>query len=85
MNNEVVVMKMIGIGYGNFIAAEKVVAVVSANSKPIKYMIREARQQNVLIDATVGKRTRSAVVMANGQVVLSANAVKTILQRIENS
>ena len=85
MNNEVVVMKMIGIGYGNFIAAEKVVAVVSANSKPIKYMIREARQQNVLIDATVGKRTRSAVVMANGQVVLSANAVKTILQRIEKN
>lgn len=76
-------MVMVGIGHGNYVAAEKIVAVVVANSKPIRHMIREAREQGRLVDATAGKRTRTVLVMASNQVVLSANVPRTILQRLE--
>lgn len=76
-------MLMVGIGYGNYVAADKIVVLVSANSKPIRQMIRDARERGTLVDATIGKRTRSVLVMATNQIVLSANAVKTIHQRIQ--
>ncbi len=75
-------MVMVGIGHGNYVAADKVVAVVVANSKPIRQMIREAREQGRLVDATAGKRTRTVLVMSSNQVVLSANLARTILQRL---
>ena len=75
-------MSMVGIGYGNFLAAEKIAALISAHSKPIRQMIRDAREQNRLIDATVGKRTRTVIVLTSNQIVLSANTAKTILQRL---
>ena len=76
-------MLMVGIGYGNYVAADKITALVSANSKPIRQMIRDARERGTLVDATIGKRTRSVLVMATNQIVLSANAVKTINQRLQ--
>ncbi|MDZ7269982.1 MAG: DUF370 domain-containing protein [candidate division KSB1 bacterium] len=75
-------MVMVGIGHGNYVAADKIVAVVVANSKPIRQMIREAREQGRLVDATAGKRTRTVLVMSSNQVVLSANVPRTILQRL---
>ena len=75
-------MLTVGIGYGNYVAADKIVALVSANSKPIRQMIRDARNRGTLIDATLGKRTRSVLIMSSNQIVLSANAVKTIHQRM---
>jgi|YNPNPStandDraft_1061719.scaffolds.fasta_scaffold96776_2 regulator of extracellular matrix RemA (YlzA/DUF370 family) len=75
-------MVIVGIGHGNYVAAEKIVAVVTANSKPIRQMIREAREQGRLVDATAGKRTRTVLVMSSNQVVLSANLTRTILQRL---
>lgn len=75
-------MVMVGIGHGNYVAADKVVAVVEANSKPIRQMVREAREQGRLVDATAGKRTRTVLVMSSNQVVLSANLARTILQRL---
>ncbi|MBC7185578.1 MAG: DUF370 domain-containing protein [Calditrichaeota bacterium] len=75
-------MVMVGIGHGNYVAADKIVAVVAAASKPIRQMIREARQEGRLVDATAGKRTRSVLVMSSNQVVLSANLARTILQRL---
>jgi regulator of extracellular matrix RemA (YlzA/DUF370 family) len=78
-------MAMVGIGYGNYVAADKIIALVSVNSKPIRQMIRDAREDDRLVDATVGKRTRSVLVMASDQIVLSANTVKTILQRLNAS
>ena len=76
-------MLTVGIGYGNYVAADKIVALVSANSKPIRQMIRDARNRGTLIDATLGKRTRSVLIMSSNQIVLSANAVKTIHQRMQ--
>ena len=73
---------MVGIGHGNYVAVNQIVALVSANSKPIRQMIRNAREQGRLVDATVGKRTRSVIIMASNQIVISANAVRTILQRL---
>ncbi|MCR4439230.1 MAG: DUF370 domain-containing protein [bacterium] len=75
-------MVMVGVGHGNYVAADKIVAVVAAGSKPIRQMIREARQEGRLVDATAGKRTRSVLVMSSNQVVLSANLARTILQRL---
>lgn len=75
-------MPMVGVGYGNYVAVDKIVALVSANSKPVRQMIRNAREQGILIDATVGKRMRTVIIMASNQIVISANTVRTILQRL---
>ena len=75
-------MAMVGIGYGNYVAADKIIALVYPNSKPIRQMIKDAREEGRLVDATVGKRTRSVLVMASDQIVLSANTVKAILLRL---
>ena len=55
-------MKLINIGFGNIVAANRVVSIVSPESAPIKRMVQEARDKGVLIDATFGRRTRAVVV-----------------------
>lgn len=65
-------MKLINIGYGNMVSAGRVIAVVSPDSAPVKRMIQEAREAGRLIDATLGRKTRSVLVMDSGHVVLSA-------------
>ena len=65
-------MKLINIGFGNMVSAEKVVAVVSPDSAPIKRIVQEAKESGVLIDATFGRRTKAVLIMDGGTVVLSA-------------
>ncbi len=65
-------MKLINIGFGNLIAAQRLVAVVGMESAPIKRMITEAREQGMLIDATFGRKTKSVLLMDTNHVVLSA-------------
>ncbi len=65
-------MQLINIGYGNMVAANRVMAVVSPDSAPVKRMIQEARQAGRLIDATLGRKTRSVLVMDSGHIVLAA-------------
>ena len=65
-------MKLIQIGFGNFVSDERVVSVVAPDSAPIKRMIQEARDHTVLVDATYGRKTQSVIVMDSGHVVLSA-------------
>ncbi len=73
---------LINIGFGNMVAAEKVVAIVSPESSPIKRIIQEAREgQGILIDATYGRRTRAVLVMDSGHVVLSPIQPETISHR----
>ena len=73
----------VNVGFGNLVAAEKVVAVLAAGSSPVKRLREEARGAGRLLDATQGRRTRAVLVTETGQVVLSAVAVATIGLRLE--
>ena len=75
-------MRLVNIGYGNMIAADRVIAVVTAESAPIKRMIAEARQHSGLIDATYGRKTRTVIVLDNNTVILSALQSETVSLRI---
>lgn len=74
-------MKLINIGFGNMVSSERMLAVVSPDSAPIKRLIQEARERGMLIDATYGRKTASVFVMDSDHVVLSAIAADKIMQR----
>lgn len=65
-------MKLINIGFGNLIAAERTISIVSPESAPIKRMIQDVRERGLLIDASFGRSTRSVIVMDSGNLILSA-------------
>ena len=67
-------MKLINIGFGNLVSQERVVAIVSPDSAPIKRMVQESRERGMLIDATYGRKTASILVMDSDHVILSAIA-----------
>ena len=75
-------MKLINIGFGNMVSAERVVAMVSPDSAPIKRLIQESRERGMLIDATYGRKTASVFVMDSDHVVLSAITAEKIAQRL---
>ena len=75
-------MKLINIGFGNIVAADKVVAMVSPESAPIKRIIQESRDKGMLIDATYGRRTRSVIVTDSDHVILSAIQTETLANRL---
>jgi len=71
-------MKLINVGFGNMVSSNKIVAIVSPESAPIKRIIQEARERGSLIDATYGRRTRAVIIMDSGHVVLSALQPETV-------
>jgi len=73
--------RLINIGFGNIVAANRVIAIVAPDSAPVKRIIQEARDRGVLIDATYGRRTRAVVIMDSGHVVLSAVQPETVAHR----
>ena len=73
---------LLNIVFGNMVMGSKVVAIISPESAPIKRMIQDARERNMLIDATFGRKTRSVLMMDNGQIILSALQAETISHRI---
>ena len=75
---------MISVGYRNYIAANRVVAIISPDSRPSKNMINGAREQGKIIDATMGKKTKSVVVTNSNHIVLSANSPDTLVHRIQS-
>lgn len=75
-------MKLINIGFGNLVSADRLVAVVSPESAPIKRMIQEARERGVLIDATYGRKTKAVLVMDSDHIVLSALPPDTVAGRL---
>jgi regulator of extracellular matrix RemA (YlzA/DUF370 family) len=72
---------LLNIGFGSSVVSERIVAIVSPNSAPMKRLKDEAREEKRLIDATHGRRTRSIIVMDSNHVVLSAIQAETISQR----
>ena len=74
-------MKLINIGFGNLVAANRLLAVVSPDSAPIKRVIQEARDRQMLIDASFGRKTASVLLMDTDHVILSAMPPEVIGQR----
>ncbi len=72
---------LLTIGFGNSVVADRIVAIVSPNSAPMKRLKDEAKEANRLVDATQGRKTRSIIVMDSNHIVLSAIQAETISQR----
>ena len=75
-------MKLLNIGFGNMVSTDRLVAIVSPDSAPIKRMVQEARDRGVLIDATFGRRTRAVLIMDSDHIVLSALQPETVAGRL---
>lgn len=75
-------MKLISIGFGNMIAADRLIAIVGPESAPIKRIIQDAKERGTLIDATYGRRTRAVLVMDSDHVILSAVQPETVANRM---
>lgn len=77
-------IKLVNIGFGNIVSANKIVAIVSPESAPIKRIIQEARERGMLIDATYGRRTRAVIVTDSDHIILSAVQPETVAHRLES-
>lgn len=74
-------MKLVNIGFGNLVSAERLLTVVSPDSAPVKRLIQEAKERAMLIDASFGRKTRSVLVMDTDHVILSAIPPETVAKR----
>ncbi|MCK5685379.1 DUF370 domain-containing protein [bacterium] len=75
-------MKLLNIGFGNVVVSERVVAIVSPDSAPMKRLKEEAREMGKLIDATYGRKTRAIIVTDSDHVILSAVQPETVANRL---
>ena len=74
-------MDLVNIGYGNMISAQRLIAVVSPDSAPVKRLVSEARERSMLIDATFGRKTAAVLVMDSDHVVLSGLPMEKLAPR----
>jgi len=74
--------KLLNIGFGNTVLADRIVAIVSPASAPMKRLKEDAKQANKLIDATMGRRTRAIIITDSDHVILSGVQAETIAQRL---
>jgi regulator of extracellular matrix RemA (YlzA/DUF370 family) len=75
-------MQFINIGFGNLVSAQRLIAVVSPDSAPVKRLVQESRDRGMLIDATYGRKTASVLIMDSDHVVLSALAAERLAPRL---
>ena len=75
-------MKLINIGFGNMVNAQRVIAVISPDSAPIKRIIQEAKEKGSLIDASFGRKTKTVLIMDSGHIVLSGIQLETVGARL---
>ena len=78
-------MQLVNIGFGNIVSAERIVAIVSPESAPIKRMVQEAKDNKTAVDATYGRRTRAVLIMDSGHIILSAVQPETVGGRIDKA
>lgn len=76
--------KMVHVGFGNAVMENRIIAVLGVDSLPIKRLKEAAKEQGLLVDATMGRQEKSVIVMDSGHVVVSALAPSTIIARIES-
>lgn len=75
-------IKLVNIGFGNIVAANRIISIISPESAPIKRIIQESRDKGMLVDATYGRRTRAVVVVDSGHIILSAVQPETVANRL---
>ncbi len=75
-------MELLDIGFGNMVSAERLIAIVNPDSAPVKRIVQDARDRNMLIDATYGRRTKVVMVADSGHVILSAVEITADGKRI---
>lgn len=75
-------IKLVNIGFGNIVAANRIISIIGPESAPIKRIIQEARDKGMLVDATYGRRTRAVVVVDSGHIILSAVQPETVANRL---
>ncbi|MFS0861430.1 extracellular matrix/biofilm regulator RemA [Fredinandcohnia sp. 179-A 10B2 NHS] len=75
-------IKLINIGFGNIVSANRIISIVSPESAPIKRIVQDARDRGMLIDATYGRRTRAVMIMDSDHIILSAVQPETVAQRL---
>ncbi len=78
-------MKFINVGFGNMVAVDRVVALASPDSAPIKRLIQDSKDDGRAIDVTCGRRTRAVIITDSEHVILSAIQAETIANRLDNS
>ena len=78
-------MKFINIGFGNMVAADRIVTLVSPDSNPIKRLIQDAKDQGRVIDVSCGRRTRAVIITDSDHVILSAIQAETVANRLDNA
>ena len=78
-------MQLVNIGFGNIVSAERIVAIVSPESAPIKRMVQESKDNKTAVDATYGRRTRAVLIMDSGHIILSAVQPETVGGRIDKT
>ena len=78
-------MKFINIGFGNMVAADRVIALASPDSAPVKRLVQDAKDDGRAIDVTCGRRTRAVIITDSEHVILSAIQTETIANRLDNS
>ncbi|HHV39150.1 MAG TPA: DUF370 domain-containing protein [Tepidimicrobium sp.] len=76
--------RLVNIGFGNIVSANRIIAIVSPESAPIKRLIQESRDKGVLLDATYGRRTRAVIIMDSDHIILSAVQPETVAQRLDS-
>ena len=77
-------MKFISLGYGNSVAVERVVALVSPESAPVKRLVQDAKEMGRIIDVSCGRKTRSVIITDSEHVILSAIQAETIANRLDS-
>lgn len=77
-------MKFINIGFGNMVASDRVVTIVSPDSAPIKRLIQDAKDTGRVIDVSCGRRTRAVIITDSEHVILSAIQAETIANRLDS-
>lgn len=76
-------MKMISIGFGNLVSAERIVSVITPDSAPLKRLVQDAKDSGRAVDATCGRKTRAVIITDSEHVILSALTAETVVERIE--
>lgn len=76
--------RLISVGFGNMVNSSKIIAVISPESAPIKRMVQTAKEEGNVLDVTQGRKTKSVIVMENGQYLLSALQTETIANRMQS-
>lgn len=76
-------MRLLNIGYGNLVSAERLISIVTPDSAPVKRLVQEARERGTLIDASCGRRTKSVIIMDSDHVVLSAVSAERLSGRLD--